>query len=102
MRFRSDVSPAFCPYVLELYYLGITAGTSPTAYSPDAVMTRGQAAVFVSKDVNQAIARSSRRAALEQWWTTSGSNLAFMPLDSAPGGAGEGGPPAVVAGLARF
>ncbi len=65
----TDVSPALCPYVLEMYYLGITAGTSPTTYSPDSVVTRGQAAVFVSKGVNQAIARSSRRAALGQWWT---------------------------------
>ncbi len=64
----TDVSPALCPYVLEMYYLGITAGTSPTTFSPDAVMTRGQAAVFVSKGVNQALARSSRRAALGQWW----------------------------------
>jgi len=65
----TDVSPSLCPYVLEMYYLGITAGTSPTTYSPDATLTRGQAAVFVSKGVNQAIARSSRRAALGQWWT---------------------------------
>ncbi len=70
----TDVSPAICPYVLEMYYLGITAGTSPTTYSPDATVTRGQAAVFVSKGVNQAIARSSRRAALGQWWTTRSSS----------------------------
>ncbi|HEX4439972.1 MAG TPA: S-layer homology domain-containing protein [Thermoanaerobaculia bacterium] len=67
----TDVTPQICPYVLEMYYLGITAGTSPTTFSPDATVTRGQAAVFVSKGVNQAIARSSRRAALGQWWTTS-------------------------------
>src|SRR5262245_26349901 len=67
----TDVSPAIGPYVLEMYYLGITAGTSPTTYSPDATVTRGQAAVFVSKGVNQAIARSSRRAALGQWWNGS-------------------------------
>src|SRR5262249_2848127 len=30
----TDVTPAFCPYVLELYYLGITAGTSATTFSP--------------------------------------------------------------------
>ena len=65
----TDVSPAYCPYVLEMYYLGITVGTSPTTYSPDNPITRGQAAVFVSKGVNQAIARSSRRAALGQWWS---------------------------------
>ena len=68
----TDVSPAFCPYVLEMYYLGITAGTSSTTYSPDNPVTRGQAAAFVSKSVNQSLARSSRRAPLGQWWTPQG------------------------------
>ncbi len=87
----TDVSPALCPYVLEMYYLGITAGTSPTTYSPDNVVTRGQAAVFVSKGVNQAIARSSRRAALGQWWTPTHvrwvwqSGLALTALPEPPG-----------------
>lgn len=66
----TDVSPAFCPYVLEMHYLGVTAGTSPTTYSPDNPVTRAQVAVFISKGVNQSLARSSRRAALGQWWTT--------------------------------
>ena len=66
----TDVTPAFCPYVSELYYLGITAGTSATTFSPDDPLTRGQAAVFVAKGLNQSLARRSRRAALGQWWTT--------------------------------
>jgi S-layer homology domain len=66
----SDVSPAICPYVLEVYYLGITSGTSATTFSPGNPMTRGQAAVFVSKTFDQVVTRSSRRAALDQWWTT--------------------------------
>ncbi|MFY9552526.1 MAG: S-layer homology domain-containing protein [Thermoanaerobaculia bacterium] len=83
----TDVSAAICPYVLEMYDLGITAGTSATTFSPNQPMTRGQAAVFVSKGVNQAIARSSRRAALGQWWTPKESpwhsGLGITPL---PGG----------------
>ena len=66
----TDVTPAFCPFVSELYYLGITAGTSPTTFSPDDLLTRGQAAVFIAKGLNQSLARSSLRAALGQWWTT--------------------------------
>lgn len=84
----SDVSPTFCPYVLELYYLGITAGTSATTFSPEAALTRGQAAVFVSKGVNQAIARSSRRAALGQWWTTTtlwSDGLGVTTIPNSPG-----------------
>jgi hypothetical protein len=64
----TDVTPAFCPYILELYYLGITAGTSATTFSPDDPLTRGQGAVFTAKGLNQSLARSSRRAALGQWW----------------------------------
>lgn len=66
----TDVSSLLCPYVLEAYYTGITAGTSPTTFSPDVPITRGQAAVFVTKGLNQALSRSSRRAALGQWCTT--------------------------------
>src|SRR5450432_2212873 len=66
----ADVSATFCPFVLELYYLGIAAGTSATTFSPDQPVTRGQAAVFISKGIDTAIQRSSRRAALGQWWTT--------------------------------
>jgi hypothetical protein len=82
----ADVSPAFCPYILELYYLGITAGTSATTFSPDDPLTRGQGAVFVAKGLNQALARSSRRAALGQWWTTTtfASGLGLTNLGDQP------------------
>jgi len=81
----TDVSPTFCPYVLEMYYLGITAGTSATTFSPDNPVTRGQAAVFVSKAINQTLVRSSRRAALGQWWTTHAVGpLGLTPLASTP------------------
>src|ERR1700741_4400717 len=63
----TDVTPSFFPYILELYYLGTPAGTSATTFSPDDPLTRGQGAVFVAKGLNQALARSSRRAALGHW-----------------------------------
>lgn len=66
----TDVSPLYCPYVLEAYYTGITAGTSATTFSPDLPITRAQSAVFTTKALNQALARGSRRASLGQWWTT--------------------------------
>jgi hypothetical protein len=101
----TDVSPALCPYVLEVYYLGITAGTSSTTYSPDAVMTRGQAAVFVAKGVNQALARSSRRAALGQWWTTESPDaLGLTSVGAGPGACASDGTDVwtrVGAGIAR-
>ena len=81
----TDVSALFCPYVLEAYYTGITAGTSATTFSPDIPITRGQAAVFVTKGLNQALARGSRRAALGQWWTTQGPDtVASLSLPNVP------------------
>ena len=80
----TDVSALFCPYVLEAYYTGITAGTSPTTFSPDVPITRGQSAVFTTKALNQALARGSRRGALGQWWTTqSGQTMGFTTIGGA-------------------
>jgi hypothetical protein len=67
--------PNFCPFILELYYLGITAGTSPTTFSPNDPVTRAQMAVFIAKSLDQSLLRSSRRAALGQWWTPQGAGV---------------------------
>ena len=81
----TDVTPAFCPFILELYYLGITAGTSATTFSPDDPLTRGQGAVFIAKGLNQSLARSSRRAALGQWWVPQGAqSMNAIPLTGSP------------------
>lgn len=66
----TDVGSLICPFVLELYYSGITAGTSATTFSPNANITRGQMAVFTSAALDVALLRGGRRAALGQWWTT--------------------------------
>src|ERR1700730_11398686 len=90
----TDVTPGFCPYVLELYYLGITVGTSATTFSPDDPLTRGQAAVFVAKGLDQSLARSSRRAALGQWWTTTppySIGLGLSPVPFQPNGLAADG-----------
>src|SRR4029450_5350979 len=81
----TDVTPTVCPYVLDLFYLGITAGTSATTFSPQNPLTRGQGAVFAAKGLDQALVRSSRRAALGQWWTPQGAqSLTAIDL---PGGS---------------
>src|SRR5262249_27094694 len=66
----TDVSdPGFCPFVLEVFYLGITAGPTPTTYAPSSYVTRLQMATFLSRTVDGVLKRS-RRAALRQYWTT--------------------------------
>jgi hypothetical protein len=67
----TDVSDvAFCPFVLEIFYLGITTGTSPTTYDPTSSVTRLQMAAFLSRTVDGVLKRGGRRAALDQFWTT--------------------------------
>ncbi len=66
----TDVGTLICPFVLELYYQGITAGTSSTTFSPSNTVTRGQMAVFIAAGLDRSLQAGSRRAALDQWWTT--------------------------------
>lgn len=66
----TDVGSLICPFVLELYYSGIAAGTSSTTFSPGSNVTRGQMAVFIAAGLDLSLAKSGRRAALDQWWTT--------------------------------
>jgi hypothetical protein len=90
----TDVSDAaFCPFVLEIFYLGITTGTSPTTYDPASPVTRLQMAAFLSRTVDRALSRGGRRAALDQFstpqngsvlgLTTLGPNLFLLRSDGA-------------------
>jgi len=62
-------SSGFFCFIAQIYFQGITAGTSATTYSPDNPVTRGQMAVFLARTEDLALKRGSRRAALNQWWT---------------------------------
>ena len=64
----SDVT--FCPFVLEIFYLGITTGTTATTYDPTSNVSRLQMAAFLSRSVDGVLKRGGRRAALDQFWTT--------------------------------
>jgi hypothetical protein len=80
----SDVT--FCPFVLEIFYLGITTGTTPTTYDPTSPVTRLQMAAFLSRTVDRVLKRGSRRAALDQFWTTQNDTvLGLTTVGSSPG-----------------
>jgi hypothetical protein len=66
----TDVSGSifFCQ-IAEAYFSGLTLGTDPTHYSPSLNTSRDQMAAFITRAQDSAIKRSSRRAALDQWWT---------------------------------
>ena len=76
--FTDVTDAAFCPFVLEIFTLGITTGTTPTTYDPAASVSRLQMAAFLSRTVDGVLQRGSRRAALDQFWTT--QNAAVLGL----------------------
>src|SRR5512144_480210 len=73
--FTDVAGDAFCPFVLEIFYLGITTGTTPTTYDPSSAVNRLQMAAFLSRSVDGVLKRGSRRAALDQFWTTKSSTV---------------------------
>jgi YVTN family beta-propeller protein len=63
----------FCS-IAEAFFAGLTNGTSSTTYSPSANVPREQMAAFVTRTLDQAVKRSSRRLAQRQTWTTQTEN----------------------------
>jgi hypothetical protein len=68
--FTDVAADAFCPFVLEVFTLGITTGTTPTTYEPASTVSRLQMAAFLSRTVDGVLKRGGRRAALDQFWKT--------------------------------
>ena len=73
--FTDVAADAFCPFVLEIFYLGITTGTTATTYDPTANVTRLQMAAFLSRTVDGVLKRGGRRAALDQFWTAQNATV---------------------------
>jgi hypothetical protein len=67
--FTDTANDTFCPLIREIFYLGITTGTTPTTFDPAANVTRTQMAAFLSRGVDGILKRGSRRAALNRFWT---------------------------------
>ncbi len=83
--FTDVAADAFCPFVLEIFYLGITTGTTPTTYDPTSNVNRLQMAAFLSRSVDGVLKRGGRRAALNRFWTTEGNaNLALTTVGTQP------------------
>lgn len=78
--FTDFTDAGFCPFVLEIFYLGITTGTTPTTYDPSSPVTRLQMAAFLSRTVDGVVRRGRRRAALNQNWTP--QNDVVLPTTS--------------------
>ncbi len=70
----SGVGAAFCPGIMEAYVTGVSKGTTPTTFSPNATVTRVQMTTFLQRSLDQGLTRVSRRAALNQWWIPQDTN----------------------------
>lgn len=86
--FTDVAADAFCPFVQEIFFLGITTGTTPTTYDPGGNVTRLQMAAFLSRSVDGVLKRGSRRAALNRFWTPQNETL----LETTTVGDGPNGP----------
>ncbi len=74
----------FCQ-IAAAYFSGLTNGTSATAYSPGANVTREQMAAFISRTMDQSLKRGSQRAVTEKWWTPRTANsLTLTNVDPVP------------------
>jgi hypothetical protein len=89
--FTDVAADAFCPFVLEIFYLGITSGTTATTYDPTSNVTRVQMAAFLSRTVDSSLKRGSRRAALDQYWTTQSGSIALTTVGVSPIGCKSDG-----------
>src|SRR5499433_836518 len=74
-------SPFFCQ-IAEAFFCGLANGTSGTTYNPSGNVTRDQMAAFITRTQDSSLRRGNKRAALQQFWTTTPRYL------SASGGLG--------------
>jgi hypothetical protein len=80
----SSGSVFFCS-IAEAYFSGLSSGTTPSTYNPGDPVLREQMAAFTTRTLDQSVKRSSRRAALNQYWTTQGANnLALTTVGPQP------------------
>jgi hypothetical protein len=91
--FIDILDAGFCPFVLEIFSMGITTGTTATTYSPQDSVTRLQMAAFLSRSTDRMLQRHSRRAVFNRFWmpqndsvlglTTVGASPNQVKLDTA-------------------
>lgn len=75
----------FCA-IAAAYFSGLTNGTTATTYQPTASVPREQMAAFVTRTMDQSLRRGSKRAALDQYWTTQvATNLGLTDVGDGPG-----------------
>lgn len=70
LPFTDVVGNGFFCAIAAAYFSGLTNGTTATTYSPNDAVPRAQMAAFITRTLDQSLKRGSKRAALNQFWTT--------------------------------
>jgi hypothetical protein len=70
LPFTDVMTNGFFCNIAEAFFSGLTNGTTPTTYSPSDSVTRDQMAAFITRTQDSSLRRGSKRAALQQFWTT--------------------------------
>jgi len=81
--FTDVTADVFCPFVLEIFTLGITTGTTATTFDPASDVSRVQMAAFLSRTVDGVLQRGSRRIAMKRFWTPQNIQALSMATVSA-------------------
>jgi len=74
-----------CPFILEVYRAGLTAGTSPSTFGPTQPVTRQVLAAWMARSLSTHRPKDSRRAALDRFWTA--ANIETVGLTTVGAGA---------------
>ncbi len=82
LPFTDVMTNGFFCNIAEAFFSGLTNGTTPTTYSPSDSVPRDQMAAFITRTQDSSLRRGSKRAALQQFWTTT------PRYDSSLGGLG--------------
>ena len=83
--FGDAAADSFCPFVLEIFYLGVTTGTTPTTYDPAVGVSRLQMAAFLSRTVDGTLRRANLRAAANKFWTPqNGASVGVTTVGDTP------------------
>jgi hypothetical protein len=96
LPFTDVMTNSFFCEIAEAFFSGLTNGTTPTTYSPSGNVPRDQIAAFITRTQDSSLRRGSKRAALQQFWTTTprydsslgglGTTLEALPLLAASDG----------------
>src|SRR5215471_16617645 len=70
LPFTDVMGSGFFCQIAEAFFSGLANGTSATTYNPSGNVTRDQMAAFITRTQDSALRRGSKRAVLNQFWTT--------------------------------